>query len=395
MKARLEAGKPIRVVSTQVIEAGVDASFPDLWRARGPLESIVQAAGRCNRNDEMKPEKGRVRVFDMIEGRMPPGEYETRTEAASKWLDGDLSEIATPEVQTAYFRRLLTAGTGSLGTDRHREKRWLQEQRAKLDYPFTERHGKMIEDEGIAVVVASWRPKATGPLLESARFDPRAVRKLAPYTVSLRNSLIQKPDVKHFFHDHESGVKVYDGPYDAQLGVGGDGTLDPEGLIGLTCAEADAEFVLRQIRARSEGTTMEAFRREWRFDSIHLEVAPEYCVCGGYPTERVVYLVNPTTGYELVVGETCAERFFLLRLRPIFQAVEAICGDVDSAPASALVRHAEQSRWITPRASAFLRGTERMKRLRAPKAQAWRRELNVAILARCVDTLSVRRINGR
>ena len=51
-RQRLQAGQPCRIVSTSLIEAGVDISLPTVLRAEVGLDSIAQAAGRCNRNKE-------------------------------------------------------------------------------------------------------------------------------------------------------------------------------------------------------------------------------------------------------------------------------------------------------------------------------------------------------
>jgi len=97
----LKEGKPCRVVSTQLVEAGVDVDFPVVYRAASGLDSIAQAAGRCNREGLM-PEPGKVCLF-MPEAGLPPGWFRQTAETAMLVLrhhDDPLSLSAVSE----YFR---------------------------------------------------------------------------------------------------------------------------------------------------------------------------------------------------------------------------------------------------------------------------------------------------
>jgi CRISPR-associated endonuclease/helicase Cas3 len=75
----LKRGQPCLVVSTQLIEAGVDIDFPVVYRSLGPLDSIIQSAGRADREGKITALNGspggRMIVFLPQDHRMPPGAY--------------------------------------------------------------------------------------------------------------------------------------------------------------------------------------------------------------------------------------------------------------------------------------------------------------------------------
>lgn len=107
---RLRRGRPCRVISTQVIEAGVDVDFPAVYRAATGLDSIAQAAGRCNREGQLKgddgePRLGRVVVFDYDEkGHRPPPFVRRAAGHFREVAPEHMTDLLGPKAVEAYFR---------------------------------------------------------------------------------------------------------------------------------------------------------------------------------------------------------------------------------------------------------------------------------------------------
>ena len=105
VRKRLADGQPCRLISTQCVEAGVDVDFPVVYRALGPLESMAQAAGRCNRNGLQAI--GEVLVFLPEDDAMPHGAYKQATSVTRMFLRqrGDL-DLDCPALFEEYYRQL-------------------------------------------------------------------------------------------------------------------------------------------------------------------------------------------------------------------------------------------------------------------------------------------------
>ncbi len=104
IRNRLKDGQPCRVVSTQLIEAGVDVDFPAVYREMAGLDSILQAAGRCNREGRRNADESIVTIFSR-EGKLPQM-FSMPVSAAAEALDGG-RDPGDPDTMARYFKSLL------------------------------------------------------------------------------------------------------------------------------------------------------------------------------------------------------------------------------------------------------------------------------------------------
>lgn len=114
IRARLENGLPCRVVSTSLIEAGVDVDFPSAYREQAGLDSLLQTAGRCNRNGKRLAAESPVWLF-RLEDCPAPRMIRANVDALA-YVQQHFARLDTPEAILAYFRQLY-ANKASL--DRH------------------------------------------------------------------------------------------------------------------------------------------------------------------------------------------------------------------------------------------------------------------------------------
>lgn len=231
VRQKLRDGQPCRLISTQLIEAGVDVDFPVVLRALGPLDSIVQAAGRCNRNGRLD-RMGRVIVFDPAEGRLPPGSYSTATAYAREELQREHADLHDPAVYRRYFERYYR----SVALD----KEHIQPLREKLDYEEVAARFRMIGDETAAAVILDYDEGGGQPakaLLRKLVDEPQRARQhlraLQPYIVSLRKRDMQRAVTRGLAEEMTEfpGLFLWRGRYDAVRGIDPDGAVAANGLI--------------------------------------------------------------------------------------------------------------------------------------------------------------------
>ncbi len=179
VRERLRLGQPCRLVATQLVEAGVDIDFPVVYRALAGLETLAQAAGRCNREMRL-PNPGRFIVF-RAPSRPPAPSLRRGLEEALDFFRKGIPDLSDPELFPNYTRRLLS----SLGQD-GMDSAGILPLEEQLNFPEVAAKFRMIEDAGTLVVAdygEGWKR-----VLELRRDGPtrRAFRRLQRFTVSLQ-----------------------------------------------------------------------------------------------------------------------------------------------------------------------------------------------------------------
>jgi CRISPR-associated endonuclease/helicase Cas3 len=224
VRDRLTHNQPCLLISTQVVEAGVDLDFPVVYRAMGPLDRIVQAAGRCNREGR-RPEPGQVIVFRPQAGKVPPGEYRKAFEETAILLNREGLDWNDPAIFATYFRSLYQ------GLDPDQEN--IQDYRKNLNYPKVAEKFRMINDDTTAVVI-EYDDRARDLVQRIKRYGlrPGNFKALQPYLVNLRSREFQ--ETEELREAIAPGVWLWQGNYHRTKGiaVGEDAIVrDPADLI--------------------------------------------------------------------------------------------------------------------------------------------------------------------
>lgn len=226
IKERMREGKQTKVISTQLIEAGVDLDFPCVWRAHSGLGSIIQAGGRCNREGKME-RRGQVFVFSLADGSRPFGNI-ARGCNATKMLLHKLSNKITdptdPEVIAKYYR-LYFKDIPDFDTEVIEKD--LTEDPEDINFESAADRFKLIDDEGTFPVIVPYMEEGKA-LVRKIRNHEILTREdyhwMQEYSVSLRqgdySTLLSHGNIEQIpWGEDFISVLVDDECYDSVAGV--------------------------------------------------------------------------------------------------------------------------------------------------------------------------------
>jgi CRISPR-associated endonuclease/helicase Cas3 len=233
---RLAAGRPCRLISTQLIEAGVDVDFPVVYRALAGLDSIAQSAGRCDREgkltDAAGTPAGRMTVF-RAETDPPPG-VPVKAMQSTEVLAalGDLDPF-DPRHCERFFAELY----GKTDPDARR----VQPLRRALAFAAVADAFKLMDEDTHPVVVPYIGNGIDGPARIAAfRASPSrdTARALQPLVVQVRRYLmpqlrasITAPADKDEFEQFDFLLEGHGRAYDDRFGLDTSGHPDASDLI--------------------------------------------------------------------------------------------------------------------------------------------------------------------
>jgi CRISPR-associated endonuclease/helicase Cas3 len=215
----LPTDKRCLVVSTQLVEAGVDVDFPVVYRALGGVDSLAQAAGRCNREGRMAG-VGEFHVF-VGPSEPPRGVLLKGADLVGGYVREGEVDLFAPDLPARYFQDL-TSVVDTASPIPALEKR--------LNFPEVARLFRMIDDEGTPVIApfGDWR-KA----VDAVRIAPgiATFRRLQAYTVSLDQGWLQQLQAKGALEPLLPGSEEswivrprYEAVYSDRFGYGGEET---------------------------------------------------------------------------------------------------------------------------------------------------------------------------
>lgn len=231
MRERLKKKVPTRVVSTQLVEAGVDIDFPVVYRALSGLDSIAQAAGRCNR--EGKEKYGKVVVF-VPPKSSPPGMLRRAEQTTVSLLSGSTSDPMARELFTRYFEHFYVKADS---LDKHGINDLLTRDARELKIQFRTAAEKfqLIDDKKSQAILV-WYGNSQALIGKLKKDGPERwlMRRLQRYSVNLPRHVVDKLIQSGEIQEVWPGIfaQAVSTLYDDEVGVTLGNELNAEQLIG-------------------------------------------------------------------------------------------------------------------------------------------------------------------
>lgn len=190
IRTKLKNHEPCKVISTQLIECGVDISFPVVYRCLTGIDSIAQAAGRCNREGEL--DKGKVYVFNSAEEYGKAVMYQSRTAECGRQVLKTFQDPLSLEAISRYFELLYDVEKDRLDIKNIMVN--FEEGAKNLAFSFekTAKDYKLIDETESLIIPYNDTASSIIEALKYSEYPNSLIRKLQPYTISIHEMQLKK-----------------------------------------------------------------------------------------------------------------------------------------------------------------------------------------------------------
>lgn len=190
IKNKLKNGTPVRVISTQLVESGVDIDFPVVFRALAGFDSIAQAAGRCNREGKLGS-LGQVFAFNPPKSA-PPGLLRKGEDACKEIIRNHHDVELSPEFYSLYFKTFFNK-VNDFDQPQFEELLCRNAFEAKFQFRTFARNFKLIDNQAQQGIIVQYK-HSIDLIGQLRRCGPERwlLRKLQRYTVNVSKKLCQK-----------------------------------------------------------------------------------------------------------------------------------------------------------------------------------------------------------
>lgn len=209
IKDTLKRGERLIVCSTQLIEAGVDIDFPIVYRELAPLESIIQSAGRCNREGRLE-QFGKVYLFSLAEKGQPNKQYQTFADFARTCYKNNEARLCDADFYTEYYRDIIRL---------YGPKDSITADRRKLMFQTVAEKYRIIDNETTTLFIYKYNEDSLNfyhNLKDQEFLSRRDCQQITQYSVQVYDNFLK--DNSNLIGDM-AGVKIWYGGYDEHIGL--------------------------------------------------------------------------------------------------------------------------------------------------------------------------------
>lgn len=209
VRKKLGNGEKLILCSTQLIEAGVDMDFPIVFRELAPLESIIQSAGRCNREGML--DKGKVFLFQLEEKGQPSTEYETFAQYAQLCYRNNESRLTDADFYSEYYTNIIKLYAPNDNITPEREMLMFKNVADKYH---------IIDNKTISLFVYRYDERSLllyKNIISKEFLTRKDYQQIAQYSVQI-HSKFEKENADRIA-ETSNGVKVWSGAYSEDFGL--------------------------------------------------------------------------------------------------------------------------------------------------------------------------------